>query len=86
LGRAHGPACVVSCASGIPKTASTASPTNVSTAPPWRSIAVRAASKYRLIAPEGLGTELLADRSRPGYVVEVQGHRPVCLPFADRRN
>ena len=36
-----------SCTCGIPNTATTASPMNFSTVPPWRSIAVRISSKYR---------------------------------------
>ena len=36
-----------SCETGIPKTAMTASPTNFSTVPPWRSMIARRSSKYR---------------------------------------
>ena len=36
-----------SCSCGMPNTAITASPMNFSTEPPWRSSAVRIASKYR---------------------------------------
>src|SRR5439155_10780783 len=37
-----------SAATGVPHTAITASPMNFSTTPPYRSITVRASSKYRL--------------------------------------
>jgi hypothetical protein len=54
-----------SCSCGIPKTAMTASPTNFSTVPPWRSITSRKASKYRLIAKR-----IASGSSRSPSVVE----------------
>ena len=50
--RPHGAQGIVLVQVGIPKTASTASPTNFASVPPWRSTIGRIASKYSVMTCE----------------------------------